>query len=117
LEQTAQNEGLFDASVFVAEVSGRVVGFVACSQTELTWLYVDPDVYRQGIGRALLRHAIARAGDRISAEVLAGNEPALQLYCSEGFRIVKKSTGHLVGNEAFAATGYILERRNNEHRS
>ena|GEM_PF-171476 len=114
LEQTAKNEGLFDASVFVAEVSGRVEGFVAFSQDELTWLYVHPSSYRHGIGRALLRHAIEHAGNHVSAEVLEGNEPALQLYLSEGFSIVKKAKGRLVGNEAFEASGYILERRKNE---
>ena len=114
LEQAAENEGLFDASVFVAEVSGRVEGFVAFSRVELTWLYVDPGVYGRGIGRALLRHAIARAGDRFSAEVLEGNEPALQLYLSEGFKLVKKAKGRLVGNEAFEASGYVLERREND---
>ena len=111
LEQTAENEGLFDARVCVAEISGRVEGFVAFSQDELTWLYVDPRVYRRGIGRALLRYAIERAGDRFSVEVLEGNEPALQLYLSEGFGIIKKSKGRLAGNEAFEASGYMLERR------
>ena len=111
LEQTAENEGLFDASVFVAEVSGRVEGFVAFSPDELTWLYVDPSVYRRGIGRALLRHAIERADDHFSTEVLVGNEPALQLYLSEGFSITEKADGRLTGNDAFEASGYILERR------
>lgn len=111
LEQTAQNEGLFDASVVVAEVSGCVEGFAAFSQDELTWLYVNPCVYRRGIGRVLLRYAIEHAGDRFSAEVLEGNEPALKLYLSEGFSITKKSKGRLAGNEAFEASGYRLERR------
>lgn len=111
LEQTAENEGLFDDSLVVADVSGRVEGFVAFSRDELTWLYVDPGVYRCGIGRTLLRYAIEHAGDRISTEVLVGNEPALQLYLSEGFSITQTINGRLCGNDAFAASGYVLERR------
>ncbi|MEM9568447.1 MAG: GNAT family N-acetyltransferase, partial [Cyanobacteria bacterium P01_E01_bin.34] len=111
LEQTAETEGLFEANLFVADLSGRVEGFVAFSHDELTWLYVEPDAYRCGIGRALLRYAIMHAGDRISAEVLVGNEPALQLYISEGFSITQTVNGRLCGNDAFAASGYVLERR------
>lgn len=111
LEQTAENEGLFEANLVVADLSGRVEGFVAFSHDELTWLYVDPSVYRCGIGRALLRYAIAHAGDRMSAEVLEGNDPALQLYLSEGFSIIQKVNGRLCGNDAFAASGYVLERQ------
>ncbi|MEO0375886.1 MAG: GNAT family N-acetyltransferase [Cyanobacteria bacterium P01_A01_bin.17] len=114
LEQTAKNEGLFDSSVVVAEASGCVEGFAAFSQDELTWLYVNPLVYRRGIGRGLLRYAIEHAGDRFAVEVLEGNEPALKLYLSEGFSITKKSNGRLAGNEAFEASGYRLERRKTE---
>lgn len=111
LQETAENEGLFDARLDVLELDGAVVGFVAFSEDELTWLYVDPRRYRQGIGRALLRHALAHAGPRVRAEVLEGNEPALRLYLAEGFHIVERVEGRLEGNESFAAIGYRLERR------
>ena len=111
LERAAANEGLFDHSVVVAEVDDRVLGFVAFSNDELSWLYVDPAAYRRGIGRVLLRHAIAAADSKFSAEVLVGNEPALQLYLAEGFKILKRVDGRMTGNEAFAASGYVLELR------
>ncbi|MGL4573621.1 MAG: GNAT family N-acetyltransferase [Burkholderiaceae bacterium] len=111
LEQTAQNEGLFDACLDVAEVAGVVQGFVAYSDDELTWLYVSPAAYRQGVGRALLRHAIDRAGDVLNTEVLEGNAPALQLYLAEGFTLVERVEGRLAGNETFAATGFVLQRK------
>ena len=41
LEQTADNEGLFEGKLFVADVDNVVRGFVAYSKEELTWLYVD----------------------------------------------------------------------------
>lgn len=110
LQQTAEAEGLFDGKLMVAEVGGAVVGFVAFDDEEVTWLYVDPQRYRQGIGRRLLREAIASAGPRVEVTVLDGNPAALALYLSEGFTITETKTGPLVGNEAFTATGHILHR-------
>jgi GNAT superfamily N-acetyltransferase len=110
LEATAQNEGLFDGEVVVAEVQGEVFGFVAYAKGELTWLYVEPSKYKQGIGRQLLRHAIQASEGNMSTEVLVGDEPALALYLSEGFKIQRRVDGKLTGNEAFAASGYVLQR-------
>lgn len=42
LEQTAENEGLFDGAIVVAEAEGAVQGFAAFSDNELTWLYCHP---------------------------------------------------------------------------
>ncbi len=111
LAQTAEGEGLFDGLLWVAETRGTVTGFVALDGDEVTWLYVDPAHYRRGIGRALLRHAIAHAGDRAEVTVLEGNPNALALYRSEGFVVLETRTGPLVGNERFTATGHIMERR------
>lgn len=110
LEQTANGEGLFDGEVLVAEAGGAVAGFVAVSADEVTWLYVDPDRARRGIGRALLRHALTRCGPVATTTVLAGNAPALALYQAEGFVIAETTRGRLAGNEAFAATGHLLRR-------
>jgi ribosomal protein S18 acetylase RimI-like enzyme len=110
LEQTAENEGLFAGQVWVYETQGTVRGFVAFADHELTWLYVHPQSYRLGIGRALLQHAITACGGNLSTEVLVGNESALQLYLSEGFRIDQRVDGKLAGNESFAASGYVLQR-------
>jgi ribosomal protein S18 acetylase RimI-like enzyme len=110
LEQTAQNEGLFDGAVVVADVGGTVQGFAAFADGELTWLYVDPAMARQGIGRRLLQHVIQASGGTLSTEVLLGNEPALALYLSEGFKLLRRVDGKLAGNESFAASGYVLER-------
>jgi ribosomal protein S18 acetylase RimI-like enzyme len=110
LEQTAESEGLFLGRLDVAERDGQIVGFVAYTPTDLTWLYVAPKSYRAGVGRVLLRHAIANAGPVFRTEVLEGNIPATNLYLSEGFRIIERKTGRLEGNDAYAATGLILQR-------
>ncbi len=115
LEQTAESEGLFEDKLIVAEVDGVVQGFVAYSDEELTWLYVDPQFYKKGIGRALVRHAIADSATAIELELLEGNAPALTLYLSEGFKVIKRIAGRLEGNEGFAAVGLVLRHEPSVH--
>ena len=110
LEQTADNEGLFDNKFFVAEVDNVVQGFIAYRDEELAWLYVDPRFYRKGVGRALVQHAVANSAPTMEIELLEGNTPALELYLSEGFKVIKRVEGQLVGNEEFAAAGLVLRR-------
>ncbi len=112
LAQTADTEGLFDDQLFVAEVDQIVRGFIAYSDEELAWLYVDPQFYRKGVGRALVRHAATHSAPEMIIEVLEGNTPALDLYLSEGFEIIKRIEGQLEGNEGFAAVGLVLQRNN-----
>ena len=111
LQETAHSEGLFDSELTVLEVDRVVCGFVAWTAEELTWLYVDPAHYRRGFGRRLLRHAIENAGPLFKTQVLEGNDPALSLYLSEGFRVAERKSGNLVGAETFAAVGLLLELR------
>lgn len=110
LEQTAANEGLFDGKLFVAEVDNVVQGFVAYDNEELTWLYVSPNCYRKGVGRALVQQAVADSAPTLKIELLEGNTPALQLYLSEGFKVRERIEGQLEGNESFAAVGLVLVR-------
>ena len=109
LAETAENEELFAGEIWVACNEQTVVGFIAFAEDYVTWLYVSPEQYRQGIGRCLLRHAIERCGQTVSTSVLSGNDAALDLYLSEGFKIVETKTGKLNGNESFPATGHLLE--------
>ncbi|MDV3348350.1 N-acetyltransferase [Leptolyngbyaceae cyanobacterium CCMR0082] len=110
LGQTAKEEGLFDGQLFVAEVDNVIQGFVAYTNEELTWLYVDPKFYRKGVGRALVQHAVANSAPTMAIELLEGNTPALELYLAEGFKVIKRIEGQLVGNEEFAAVGLVLRR-------
>jgi ribosomal protein S18 acetylase RimI-like enzyme len=74
---------------FVACVGEQVVGFVGIDGTYLSWLYVDPAYYGQGIGRRLLRLGLQLIGPQAWTIVLAGNIRARRLYESEGFRVVR----------------------------
>lgn len=84
----------------------RVVGFAAArlrgkrGQAHLMHiegLAVDPAARRQGIGRALVREAVADARARrlhaVALHVSVTNDAAIALYESEGFGISRKLPG------------------------
>lgn len=110
LAETAQEEGLFDGLLRVAEQGGRVAGFIVIDEGEISWLYTDPDRYRQGIARRLLRHAISISAGEMRVCVLVGNDPALALYRAEGFEIVETRDGNLQGFDDLPARGHVLRR-------
>ena len=90
LAEDPEIEELKKSRIWVAETDGRVVGFTAVDGGYLGWLYVDPNFYGRGIGRALLQHALQEQGGKSWTIVLEGNTPALNLYRSEGFEIVDR---------------------------
>ncbi len=90
LSIAADREGLFDYQILVAEMEGFVVGFVAFTDDELAWLYVDREYSRLGIGTSLVNVVLKKMHEPISIEVLNGNTPALNFYQKFGFEIVKQ---------------------------
>jgi GNAT superfamily N-acetyltransferase len=77
--------------VFVAERAGVTLGFAAIlpredGATELDGLFVEPDAWKQGIGRLLVEHcaAAARAGGSATLHVV-GNPHAEGFYHACGF--------------------------------
>ena len=91
-------QDVFRGDLWVAEAMGGALGFVACVATDISWLYVDPSHFRKGVGRALLRHAVAHCGAIAHSTVLADNVACLALMASEGFV--------LSGRETLAIPGY-----------
>jgi len=81
------------ARVWCALTNEKMVGFIcvrgAAGQYEITNLAVDPGYTRQGIGRALLAHALqelqALGASQVTLEVSTANEPARALYQSGQF--------------------------------
>lgn len=81
-----------DGRVFVAEVAGSVKGFAAIlprddGDVELDALFVEPEVWRQGIGRALVEYCVQEASrtDACSLRVV-GNPHAEGFYNACGFK-------------------------------
>ncbi len=93
--------------LLVACDGGTVVGFVGTNDDYLAWLYVDPAYHGRGIGRALLRRALAGMGPTAWTISLEGNTRALRLYQSEGFEIVRTFQGD---NAGYPCTCHRLER-------
>jgi len=75
--------------VFVAELDGRVVGFSAIlaehGHVELDGLFVEPDMWRSGIGAALVDRAVHEARQRGMSMMVIANPAALQFYERCGF--------------------------------
>lgn len=78
--------------VTVAEVAGRVVGFLACDGVEVCALYVAPDARSAGVGRTLLQ-AAKQGRDRLRLQVLERNAGARRFYTREGFVEIARSDG------------------------
>lgn len=84
--------------IWVAVQDGAVAGVLGVEDGEelaIARLVVAPQRMRRGIGRALVRHAVALAGARaIRVGTAAENRPALELYASLGFeRLGQRTVG------------------------
>jgi len=70
-------------------LQGYVILSVAAGEAHLLNICVHPDRRRCGLGRDMLRHALAEArmagAERIFLEVRPSNEAALAMYDAEGF--------------------------------
>jgi len=76
-----------NGQVFVAELDGRVAGFAAVVGGELDGLFVEPDMWRCGIGAALVEEATHQARLRGLALTVTANPHALEFYEKCGFSL------------------------------
>ena len=80
-------------ALFVAERAGRVVGFGEAAPGTVIAVYVDPAAVLQGIGSAILRHAVVLARKEHDGPIrLEATLNARDFYERAGFREVKRST-------------------------
>lgn len=73
--------------VIVAEVDGRVAGFAAVVGGELDGLFVEPDLWRRGIGTALVEEAAHEARRRGLTLSVTANPGAREFYERCGFSV------------------------------
>ena len=95
--EEADAEEFFVSETIVACIDDRIVGFVSFYDAYITWLYVDPEFFRQGIGRRLLAEAVKRIGPEAWVNTMGGYEAALAMYQSAGFVVVKEFASDCVG--------------------
>lgn len=58
LKIAAYEEDLFSYNIYVGQKDKKVIGFVAFSDDELAWLYVDPSFQKQGVGSKLIEFSL-----------------------------------------------------------
>jgi GNAT superfamily N-acetyltransferase len=76
-----------NGQVHVAELDGRVAGFAALVGGELDGLFVEPDLWRRGIGAALIDVATHEARRKGLALTVIANPTARGFYESCGFSV------------------------------
>jgi ribosomal-protein-alanine N-acetyltransferase len=97
---------LLVAEVFdglVPRLGGFLISWVVCDELQVLEVAVHPTLRRKGLGRFLLNAALhqarARQADRATLEVRGGNEAAVALYLSTGFRVVGVRPGYYTDNQ------------------
>lgn len=80
-------EQIEDGGVLVAEADGRIVGFAALVGGELDGLFVEPDLWRNGVGAALVEQATHLARRRGLALTVNANPAAREFYERCGFSL------------------------------
>ncbi len=78
------------SAIFVWDEDETLRGFAGYDGALIGWLFVEPSGFRNGIGRALLRHLVARIEGEPWLWALKTNHAAIGLYESEGFKIVEE---------------------------
>lgn len=68
----------------------HIGGFMGCNGSHVEMLFVEPELFGQGLGSALLRHARSRFG-ALTLDVNEQNVRALAFYQRQGFVIAGRS--------------------------
>jgi GNAT superfamily N-acetyltransferase len=76
-----------NGQVIVAEIGGAIAGFAAVVGGELDGLFVEPDLWGQGIGRTLVDAATQEARRKGLALQVTANPRARRFYESCGFTL------------------------------
>src|SRR4051812_29217927 len=83
--------------VWVAQICGRVAGFIAFGHGWVNQLYVAPSFQGRGVGTELLAIAM-RQNRSLQLWAFEVNESAIRFYERRGFRVIERTDG--AANEA-----------------
>lgn len=108
IEQDPEVEHLKSCRKFVALAGDRVVGFIGVDGDYIGWLYIHPIYYHRGLGRKLLRRGLQETTGTPWTIALANNTPAVNLYQSEGFILVRRYQSE---NAGYPCTCLRLEKQ------
>jgi len=79
------NVYLPNTDTWVADISGRTVGFIALIVNEVGAIFVEPEYHGRGIGFALMNRARI-LNDSLEVEVFKANAIGRKFYSNYGFR-------------------------------
>jgi putative acetyltransferase len=96
------------ARVWVADVEGRVAGFVALEGNRIEHLYIDPEYWRQGVGHLLLSRCLEQDGP-LELWTFQRNERARRFYEAHGF-VAAQITDGSANEEREPDVLYVLDR-------
>lgn len=71
-------------SVYCLRSAGRVIGFIGVADKAIEMLFIDPDFFRQGLGKKLVKFALEDLGAE-KVDVNEQNISAVKFYSKFGF--------------------------------
>lgn len=87
-----------NSTIIVAEYKSTVVGYAGYQSNSLvSFLFVDPRFYQQGIATKLLNHILLEVGEKAWLLVAKNNFPAIKLYNKNGFKEAEEFIGKYNG--------------------
>lgn len=102
IDKLSENE-----KILVYENENGIIGFIVFSKlyevADLTYIVVDPQYRRCGIGKKLLDEICKDSSvERIMLEVRESNENAIEFYKNNGFVILRKINNYYNGEDALS---------------
>lgn len=81
------------SEIYVAEKENNIVGFTGYNKQLISFLFIDPNYYRQNIATRLLEHILPLVGNKAWLLVSKTNLPAINLYLKFGFTVAEEFKG------------------------
>lgn len=92
------NVYLPNAETWVAELNGKVIGFIALLGNEVGGIFVEPEYHGTGVGKLLMDKAREIHGD-LEVEVFVENPIGRKFYSSYGFVPLAEKVHEETGNK------------------
>lgn len=91
-------EALSQATIFVCDRDGKIVGFIGLMDEYIAGIFVDKQYRGMGIGAQLLNHA-KQTHSALSLSVYQQNTRAIAFYRREGFSILSQGVDEETGKK------------------
>lgn len=95
------------AQIWVKEIDGKTVGFIALIENEVGAIFLDPKLHGQGLGREMMDYAIQQKGS-VTLDVFKENALGRRFYDRYGFVAIKEyqhaDSGQMTVTMAFVSS-------------